>query len=104
MSGRKLDALKPLLPPVISTSEYLVKVEDSMKNSSNRKITSINDVSDNLRPRRIGVSMRIFSAHLCCGFSGYFIGHRQLTGDDAATQYLDGDPLVFQACFEPCEG
>ena len=39
----------PPLAALNSTSEYFVKVEDSMKNSNNRKITSIRDVIDSLR-------------------------------------------------------
>ena len=59
MSGRV--TAPPVPPPgaARSTCAKRVKVEDSMKNSSRRKITSINEVSDRRRLRGAAKSMRI---------------------------------------------
>ena len=52
-TGRSEEAVPPERAAANSTSEKRVNVDDSMKNRSSRKMTSIRDVIDSLRLRRM---------------------------------------------------
>ena len=54
----QLAPARPAVPPSTGTCEKREKVEDSMKNRSSRKMTSMSGVSPSLRRTNLGASTR----------------------------------------------